>query len=734
MKYSRDLQELKFKVFVDYKKKTYLLLIESLDNDPTESIYMTQLDWDDHSYSVSVNSSLKGIGRTYMEIHLDRIRDIHLETWGTAERFGKNFGIEFKWDANRDPSQKFILSYVFDKPQPQVYTGSVLISYPDRTLNGKIDMSNEGPYTGSLKISWSADDVIDIGYSIGSELKEHKKLWTIMKIDTPFAGWKNNRVNGSFYQKDNKMLLSFATIWAENQNIEFDFLVDYLLGDQELSGVIRTGINSTIKDIPIVTAFFKHNQTTYKVDSEILFRHKNFVSDDFRTFSLKSAWKHSIDFRHKNVSGTIKFRSPFESYNTGAMITKFSLTRDRELYGVVDVDIDTRLYSFSIEGYMKRLLDNMISFNLTTPIEAFPYLLGKFGISEIKRYVIADLKTLNRSLGIEVLFDFKSITDFDLKLYLATPQTALEKLLAIGKIKEDTIHLEGAWNKISLGFRGIWHFIRYNDFEYSYLILTPLNNFEENGLVVKFIAENFKKFDIEASFKLGKYKLGLKSFGEPRTQLINQLGLQKASYIREDLNTNDDLDSEETLDDLSIDTNYRDGMIGKFELYSMLWNPITGSYDVQQLDDTYHGSAKIFIPKGVIDVKNKFVMTNDSKYINLLKINTPFPNIQAITSNFKFKITEDKKLTARFDVGTLSNREEWKNYGFKLSYAVPPHSQLRIHSANLILLYPFANTSRININLRFELMKDTIRLASITIEGLETYLRMSGVVDVNRVT
>jgi hypothetical protein len=241
---------------------------------------------------------------------------------------------------------------------------------------------------------------------------------------------------------------------------------------------------------------------------------------------------------------------------------------------VIDVDIDSRLYSFAIEGHMKRLLDNMISFNLTTPIENFPYLLGKFGIIEMKRYLIADLKTMNRSLGIEVLFDFNSITDFDLKFYVATPQPAFEKILAIGKIKEDIIHLEGAWNKISLGFKGIWHFLTYKDFEYSYLVFTPLQHFEENGIVVKFIAENMQNFDIESSFKLGKYKLGLKAFGEPRTQLINQLGLQKATYIREDFSTNDDLESDESTMNSEVD-------IDLSKYYS-----VTGNFEVCLRDDT----------------------------------------------------------------------------------------------------------------------------------------------------
>jgi hypothetical protein len=374
----------------------------------------------------------------------------------------------------------------------------------------------------------------------------------------------------------------------------------------------------------------------------------------------------------------------------------------------------------------------MITFNLTTPIETFPYLLGKFGIVETKRYLIADLKTLNRSLGVEILFDFNSINDFDLKFYIATPKPALEKILAIGKIKEDTIHLEGALNKISLGFKGIWRFKRYDNFEYSYMILTPLNNFEENGLVVKFIGKDIQNFDIESSFKLGKYKLGMKAFGEPRTQLINQLGLQKATYIREDFFINDDLESEESKDDSTVDIDLRKfyGVMGNFELCTILWNPITGNYEVQQVDETYHGKARIHAPQGLIEVKNKFIMRSKFNYANRLNINTPFPDFKSIASNFKLKVPEDKGFTARFDIGTLKE-EEWKTYGLKLSYDLPEHQELKIHDVTLIILYPLMNSSRIKINSRLELDGDisAVRLASVTLDGFNTYMKMSGVID-----
>lgn len=723
LKYSRDVQELKMKINTDYNKKSYTLLVESSEVSPKESVFLSELKWVDAFYSLKANSSLIGNGKIQVELHLDRARDMHLSVWGTAKRFSNNFGIELKWDANRDPSQKFIVSYEFDKPKENHYIGNVLISYPDRTLNVKTDFSNEGPYTGNFKLSWSADKSIDAEYSIGSDFQNHKKFWAYGKVNTPFVGWKTNKVNGSFLSVDNLLSLNVDSVFAENQLISTQLFIDYLLTDQQFFCEVKTGVQSTIKDIPIVTVFFKHNQTSETVASEVLFKHRNFVSEDFRTFSIKSSFKHTFDFNHRNVSGSIKFKSPYENYTSGAMITKFSLTKDREIFGIFDMDIDTRIYTFALEGYLRKLFDNMISFNLTSPIVGFPEIIGKFGIVELKRYLIADLKTSNRSVGVEILFDFFSITDFDLKFYIATPQPA--KFLAIGKIKEDTIHLEGEWNKIKLGFRGIWRFMNNKNFEYSYMIFTPLLHFEENGLVVKLVAETFSKFDVESSFKLGKHKLGFKAFGEPRTQLISQLGLQKASYIRDEFTSDDLDDSSESIEDITVDFDLSNffSVIGNFEICTLIVKPITGRYEIQQIDDTFHGDAKVFLQNGIIAVRNKLRMKSNYDIKNRLTVNTPFEKYRVLSSNFVLKVPK-KGFTARFDVGSKETRT--RNYGFKVSYILPEHQKYKIHDLKLIILYPFGNTSRFNINSRIELLDTLFHRATLDLDGFNTVFSMSG--------
>lgn len=729
-KYARDEQEFKIKTKIEHKKTNYAFLINLIDANPQESNFKGELEWGEKFYSIMANSSSKEIGRLKVEVHLDRIRDMNLEVWGTAKRFSNKCGVQFQWDANRDPSQQLILSYEFDKPKQDVYLGDILISYPDRTFNGKLFISNAGPYEGNLKISWNVDEAIDVAYSVGSEFKSYQKLWALFKVDTPFVDWKSNMINGSFYQNNNLVEVNFGIVWAESQRISFMFFLDYLLNDVEMFGEVKAVIESTINNIPIVTAHLRHNSKVGEVDSEILFKHNHFVSSTDRTFSLKSLWKTAVDEKYRNITGAIRFKSPLTNYSSGVLQTKFSLTKDREILGVIDVDIDARMYSFTIKGYMKKILDNMISFNLTTPIETFPYLLGRFGIIELKKYVIAELRTSNKSLGIELLYDFNSITDFDLKFYLALPQPAFERVMAIGKIKEDTIHIEGAWNKIDLGFKGVWRFLKYNDFEYSYLVFTPLKNFEENGLIIKFVAQTIQNFDIESSLKLGKHKIGLKGFGEPKTQIINELGLIQAAHVREDFQRNDDLDSDEKLDEAKVDiidlSKYY-SIIGSFELCTIVWRPVTGNYEIQQIDETFHGSAKILLPQGTVEVKNRFVLRGDYHFTNRLNINTPFKDYKLLSSHFKLKIPSESPggFTIRLEFGA-SNGKAWKNYGFKIAYTLPKDPELKIHDVALIVLYPIVNTTRINITSRLELYRGSIRKALVSIDGFQTRFKMLG--------
>jgi hypothetical protein len=56
----------------------------------------------------------------------------------------KEAAVEIKWDANRDPGQKFAAAVEFVHPERLNYSGSFLISYPGRTVKGNFHFAIKG--------------------------------------------------------------------------------------------------------------------------------------------------------------------------------------------------------------------------------------------------------------------------------------------------------------------------------------------------------------------------------------------------------------------------------------------------------------------------------------------------------------------------------------------------------------------------------------------------------------
>jgi len=73
-----------------------------------------------------------------------RHRDIHVALKGINVEDRKEAEIEIKWDANRDPGQKFAAAVEFIHPERLNYSGSFLISYPGRTLKGNFHFAIKG--------------------------------------------------------------------------------------------------------------------------------------------------------------------------------------------------------------------------------------------------------------------------------------------------------------------------------------------------------------------------------------------------------------------------------------------------------------------------------------------------------------------------------------------------------------------------------------------------------------
>lgn len=93
----------------------------------------------------------------------------------------------------------------------------------------------------------------------------------------------------------------------------------------------------------------------------------------------------------------------------------------------------------AIVGNLRRLTNSMIVCNITTPIEKYKSMMGRFGFSEERRHLVAQISYPSGLLGVEILLEMEAITNFDVKLSLATPISFLQEILIVGKLKPDRV-------------------------------------------------------------------------------------------------------------------------------------------------------------------------------------------------------------------------------------------------------------------------------------------------------
>lgn len=90
-----------------------------------------------------------------------RHRDIHVALTGMNRADRKEAAVEIKWDANRDPGQKFAASVEFVNPDRFNYSGAFLIAYPGRAVKGNFHLAFKGIFT-FLVIRICLDGVLEI--------------------------------------------------------------------------------------------------------------------------------------------------------------------------------------------------------------------------------------------------------------------------------------------------------------------------------------------------------------------------------------------------------------------------------------------------------------------------------------------------------------------------------------------------------------------------------------------
>lgn len=470
-------------------------------------------------------------------------------------------------------------------------------------------------YKGNSRIAWSPVEVIELTFDTGANLTIAKDVWLKANLTTPFDGWHINYANGGFFFHENTLKFNTTIVWAEIQNFAAEFYGDYELTDSKLLLEMRAGLNSTIRDVPTISAYLKHSQNESRIFTDAEFKKLPF-NETLQVYLVRSSWRFDNDRIYKNVTGSLAIRSPYEGYQSGALVTKFSMNHNKELLGAADFELEGLKYTVLVDGHIKKITDNMLIVNITTPFEKFRKMTGRFGINERDKHAVAVIRSPNITLGAEALFAISSSIDFDIKFSVETPLEAFQKLMLIAKKKPKIADFRGAFNEFLLGFTGIWRFHNVKDFEYSYRAFIPLRHFEENGVVARFV--NTESFDLEMTAKLAQYKVGLLLLGEPKPKLISDLGMQTTFKVYSDL-FRDELPKIERTFDPNYDYLYSDeeefeeidkpdkskSYTGYMELDILVWPTIKGDLRFDDADLTYLAEGHLELPQGVIEFKDR---------------------------------------------------------------------------------------------------------------------------------
>ncbi|KAF5300365.1 hypothetical protein FQR65_LT00986 [Abscondita terminalis] len=687
----QDDVEFKIDVKANQNKNDYALYYKhsvfSLLDISTEG----KIKYNNQVYTVSSSVNLRDRKQILLEFHLDQFRDIHLELWSHNKEFHKTAGLEMKWDANRDPNQKLIVTVEFRNPELYIYAGNFVISYPGRAINGVFDFYvKDGSFLTRSQLTWSPTD--KIAFSINANLKYDVETLFVIKSEviTPIEDWKMISFSSSYHHIGNMYRFNSSTHWDNNHSASIALYREYETTKTSARYELSSTLHSTVQDFPSFTMTVQHKYNTGKVDTNLYF-----MLNPKKVFGIKSVWHIDENKNTKNLTGTVSLATPFVGFNKGLLVSKIYVTNKKYLRGVADLDLDHRKYTASVEGHYNKLTDNMFTFNVTTANEKYKKLSGQLGFLEDQKYLVGIIQYPSRTLGIEIKFLIESLQKFDVKFYTGTPIEFLETILIIGKLKPEEADFRLGWNSLLAGFSGVWHYVNITDFEYSYKIYTPIEGFKQNGVVAKLI---FKEgLDFEVSVKLAEKRVCATIVSQPKPKILNELGIKTQSLYNQKFNEKT-LSSSEDYDDEVEDPISWNGFI---EIDSAIYSTITCNFDIDQKGSLYVLIGTLTLFEGTVQFKNEFDFMDVLNINNKLYLTTPYIAYKEINAVFDMDFVIGYQYIVNVDFN-YQNRSEVTSVRAGLSYVFEEDENEMYHNVTVHAHTPYQKLPKLNLRTLFE--------------------------------
>ncbi|XP_076760898.1 apolipoprotein lipid transfer particle [Xylocopa sonorina] len=650
-----------------------------------------------------------------MEIHLDKWRDVHLALTGVNEERKKGFGAEVKWDANRDPALKLALFFSLDVetgPSPSSspssfpfeiegdhrpatvesnVTGLISLSYPGRYVVGSCHVTARGRYgyIVDVTIDWTAEQTIRLFVETMYDAGPSRKTISLeARLTTPFENWRRTGLGGRYLQERDRIEASGGAHWKDSQRLtaelEGSTAITNKNGRTAKEWKANCGISSSVDSISSMTVNLTHKtiESPALADTRLLVRyHPNKVINAWSIWQLDSVTENVF-----NLTGNLHLESPVTRYRKTDMRCQLQVLSDWKLFGAANLELDRKTYTGRLIGDLRRFKESSIVLNVTTPLEKFSFVRGRFGFSERDRQVVAELVAPAGTIGFDAVCQFfQHEYGFNVRLLIATPLEILQNSLLVAKLNSREADFRVGYNKILVGFQGIWRYGNITDFHYSYLLFTPVGGLEETGIVAKLIvtriSENdYPGVDTEFSVRLadrgkhGETKIGVRFKIGPKPAPIsipiesliigtaitdnNRTTAEETDYAVEE----EEEEEEEGFDGSGV--HWR----GEFELCPAIFPPITAELDVDNEGPTYNLAGVLRYLNGRILLDDTFWIEDLFNMRNELTVLLPFESVSEIVCSNAFIVDlENSNYTIRAAVNVKRNAT-WHETGVLANY------------------------------------------------------------------
>ncbi|EZA49996.1 Apolipophorins [Ooceraea biroi] len=694
---------------LDHDKYAFVLNHTVLS--PTSLTSYVEAKYRNNVYSVM--TSVDTTREVRLELHLDKWRDIHLTLSGLNEVNRKELAAEVKWDANRDPALKVStilqLKQVYLSQDPTVgskRTATIVVTYPGRLVTGSCNLiarrpddTGPGSYQVDVIMEWSPEGAIKATAGAKYEVGPLKTFVTVeLELMTPFEQWRRTAVNAKYVQVPNTVMVSSRVNWKDSQHMQVDFQVsaheyEILSGLQMKEWTASCGFVSTIHSNAWVTLNVTHKLIPSRMaDTSVLIEYPKHPD---KTIDARSVW-----YLDKETDDVFNLTGNLHLYSRLMSSWQFS--------GAANLDLDKRKYTGHLIGDLVRWKESKVEFNVTTPLEKFAYVRGRFGLSHSNRHAVAEIVTPSGPLGVEALCQlFTSTYDFNIKLMLATPIDVLQKAMAVAKLSPREADFRVVYNNLTAGFLGTWHYHNITDFDYSYIVFTPLEGLQECGVITRLIVvhmESVNMLDVntEFSLRLADNKFGIKANGGPKPPPV-KIPL-KSGLMMSTTDNSDESEEEEDDEDAIF---WR----GELQIWPAVTEDLLVELDIDTEGYTYKILSTIQILKGKIVVDDSFSMEDVFHIKNDLHIDLDlsFSNIREITSLYAFIIDMEEITTYFMEMNVnVRNNITWIETGFHCNYTYQSHGDTDDIRTYMI---------KLNVKTPLNFLKDLRTNSIIEIEG-----------------